>query len=673
MLGMMKRFLLMNYVSVVCPFMLLCVASLPLLAFGQDASQSPSERYFADVLRNSLETYPDVKAKRATWEAQRHAARAAGSAGGPRVDLNANGGAERLAPTTNAAGTSTQSGASARASLNLRQRLFDGGETRNATQKQERLANVRMFELQQSQLMAMQDFAKVWMDSVRSTELVAVSKASLESHERIMNLLQTRVGSGASRGVDLYQAQSRFSQSKLALLADETALEEARIKFLRLAGVMPPLSNHGFEVSKARLPSNLRAALDEAIASSATLRAAGESAAATRNDLLIAQGADSPRVALEARHDLGARTPLVNNAAGSSVQLTLSMNLFDSGGNRERSNEAIQKLDASRQQFLDEYTKAEQNIRTAWNDAVRFEQTEQNSNSFIESIAKTREAYRAQYEIGQRSLLDLLNSELEYTSAVRQKINARADLTTARLRLLALTGRVGSQLRLPLATETMVVPTVWPERVVQSVEYQPPQASQPFQLPQSSLLNQNEPFVLSAAAASVLRPVAPTAMPSPEVRPTVVAATVLRPTQPPVEATLPASFVAPSSAEQIRMNMGRLPPQLNRDFQNWLGAVATGRKELLDMWYQGGAVAPTIWREGIVAAKGDTSTVIRQFDAQSGSDNDQQIQLGLVALVGDACVRSAQTWKRLTGPSTGPMWRIVGERSITAPMSRCSL
>jgi outer membrane protein, adhesin transport system len=651
MLGMMKRFLLANYFRVIRPLALLCVASLPLLAFGQDGSQSASERYFADVLRNSLETYPDVKAKRATWEAQRHAARAAGSAGAPRLDLNANGGAERLAPINSASGSSTQTGASARASLNLRQRLFDGGETRNTTQKQERLANVRMFELQQSQLTAMQDFAKAWMDSVRATELVAVSRASLESHERIMNLLQTRVGSGASRGVDLYQAQSRFSQTKLTLLADETALEEARIKFFRLAGVMPPLSNHGFEVAKSRLPSSLRATLDEAITASASLRAAGESAAATRNDLLIAQAADSPRVSLEARHDLGARTPLVRDAAGSSVQLTMSLNLFDSGGNRERASEAVQKLDASRQQFLDEYAKTEQNVRTAWNDALRFEQTEQNTNGFTESIAKTREAYRAQYDIGQRSLLDLLNSEVEYSSAVRQKINARADLATARLRLLALTGRVTSQLRLPLANDTMVAPAPWPERAVQSVDYPQPQVFQ------------------AITAAPVM--VVPTSQPVLQARPLPMP--ISPPMSLPVEALVPTTFAASSSPEQIRANMGRLPSQLNRDFQNWLGAVATGRKELLDMWYQGGVVAPTIWRDGVVAAKGDTSTVIRQFDAQSSSDAEQQIQLGLVALVGDACVRSAQTWKLLTGPSAGPMWRIVRERSVAAPMSRCSL
>ncbi len=657
----MNHFLSASYLRVVRPLALLSVASLPLLAFGQNGSQSASERYFADVLRNSLETYADVKAKRATWEAQRHAARAAGSAGAPRLDLNANGGAERLAPTSSAAGSSTQSGASARASLNLRQRLFDGGETRNTTQKQERLANVRLFELQQSQLTAMQEFAKVWMDSVRATELVAVSRASLESHERIMTLLQTRVGSGVSRGVDLYQAQSRFSQAKLALLADETSLEDARIKFLRLAGVMPPLSNHGFEVAKNRLPSSLRTTLDEAITTSASLRAAGEIAAATRNDLLIAQGADSPRVALEARHDLGARTPLIRDAAGSSVQLTLSLNLFDSGGNRERANEAVQKLDASRQQFLDEYTKTEQNVRTAWNDAVRFEQTEQNTNGFIDSIAKTREAYRAQYEIGQRSLLDVLNSELEYTSAVRQKINARADLATARLRLLALTGRVTSQLRLPLANETMVAPAPWPERAVQSVDYPEVQPTQ--WLPSKPI----EPIVLSEAAAPVVRPSPqPVALVSRPVAP-------VKQAQSPVEVVLPVSSVAPSSPEQIRANMGRLPSQLNRDFQNWLGAVANGRKELQDMWYQGGAVAPTIWRDGVVAAKGDMSTVIRQFDVQSSSNAEQQIQLGLVALVGDYCVRSAQTWKLLTSASAGPMWRIVRERSVAAPMSRCSL
>jgi outer membrane protein, adhesin transport system len=626
----------------------LVLALLPAFAWCQDASQLPSERYFADLLRSSLETYPDVKAKRASWEAQRYAARAAGSASALRLDLNANGGAERLAPLNNAVGSSAQSGVSARASINLRQRLFDGGETRNLTQKQERLANVRLFELQQSQLTAAQDFAKAWMDSVRSTELVAVSRMTLENHERIINLLQTRVGSGITRGVDLFQAQSRLSQTKLALLADETALEEARIRFFRLAGVMPPLSGHGFEVSKNRLPASLSATLDEAVATSAALRAAGESAAATRSDLLIAQGADSPRVAVEARHDLGARTPLVRDAAGSSVQLTLSLNLFDSGGNRERANEAVQKLDASRQQFLDEYSKAEQNVRTAWNDAVRFEQTELNSNGFIESIGKTREAYRAQYEIGQRSLLDLLNSEVEYTSAMRQKINSRADLAIARFRLLTLTGRVTSQLQLPLASETMVTPAPWPERASQAVSYQPPIVPLTTIAPIATAIERTQlPTSASAAVFVALQKVA-------DVQP-------------------PTTSAMPISNNQLRSNIAQLPSQLNRDFQNWLGAIGTGRKELLDMWYQGGTGSPDVWRAGFVKSNSLPEITIRQLESQSGPDNSQQIQLGLLTLVGDACVRSAQTWKLLNSASAGPMWRIVSERSLPTPMGRCSL
>jgi hypothetical protein len=199
----------------------------------------------------------------------------------------------------------------------------------------------------------------------------------------------------------------------------------------------------------------------------------------------------------------------------------------------------------------------------------------------------------------------------------------------------------------------MVAPAPWPERAVQSVDYPQPQAFQ------------------AITAAPVM--VVPTSQPVLQVRPLPMLMPLPPPMSLPVEALVPTTFAASSSPEQIRANMGRLPSQLNRDFQNWLGAVATGRKELLDMWYQGGAVAPTIWRDGVVSAKGDTSTVIRQFDAQSSSDAEQQIQLGLVALVGDACVRSAQTWKLLTGPSAGPMWRIVRERSVAAPVTRCSL
>jgi outer membrane protein, adhesin transport system len=58
------------------------------------------------------------------------------------------------------------------------------------------------------------------------------------------------------------------------------------------------------------------------------------------------------------------------------------------------------------------------------------------------AIEKARNAYRRQFDIGQRSLLDLLNAENELYTAQRAYANARHDLDIARLRTQAAMGEL---------------------------------------------------------------------------------------------------------------------------------------------------------------------------------------------------------------------------------------
>ena len=57
-------------------------------------------------------------------------------------------------------------------------------------------------------------------------------------------------------------------------------------------------------------------------------------------------------------------------------------------------------------------------------------------------VEKTRTAYRDQFNIGQRTLLDLLNTQNEYFDARRAQVNADLDLSLAHLRSYAGMGQL---------------------------------------------------------------------------------------------------------------------------------------------------------------------------------------------------------------------------------------
>lgn len=60
----------------------------------------------------------------------------------------------------------------------------------------------------------------------------------------------------------------------------------------------------------------------------------------------------------------------------------------------------------------------------------------------VSLVEKARAAYRDQFNIGQRTLLDLLNTQNEYFDARRSQVNADADLSIAYLRSYAVMGRL---------------------------------------------------------------------------------------------------------------------------------------------------------------------------------------------------------------------------------------
>ena len=76
----------------------------------------------------------------------------------------------------------------------------------------------------------------------------------------------------------------------------------------------------------------------------------------------------------------------------------------------------------------------------AYNDVLRLREQSSYLSMQVSLLEKTRDAYRDQYNVGQRTLLDLLDTENELLSARRSAVNADTDLTLAYLRTYAAMG-----------------------------------------------------------------------------------------------------------------------------------------------------------------------------------------------------------------------------------------
>ena len=104
--------------------------------------------------------------------------------------------------------------------------------------------------------------------------------------------------------------------------------------------------------------------------------------------------------------------------------LVLRYNLFRGGADIAREREGFERLREARETLRQAQRDAESGARLAYNALVTARARLEALRAAVEAQRATRDIYAQQFDLGQRSLLDLLDSENEL-------FVARSDLTTA--------------------------------------------------------------------------------------------------------------------------------------------------------------------------------------------------------------------------------------------------
>jgi adhesin transport system outer membrane protein len=179
------------------------------------------------------------------------------------------------------------------------------------------------------------------------------------------------------------------------------------------------------------------------------VQAAIENLRSARENASLRQSALMPRVEARVRAGGGRHFDgVVDQRYDASGQIVLNWSLYDGGANQARIRQAARLVD----QAADLRDKTCRDVRQAaaiaYNDTRKLQDLITALDRNVLSIEKARDAYHQQFDIGQRSLLDLLNAENELYTARRAYANAYYDLEVARLRSLATAQRLTTQLGL---------------------------------------------------------------------------------------------------------------------------------------------------------------------------------------------------------------------------------
>jgi adhesin transport system outer membrane protein len=265
-------------------------------------------------------------------------------------------------------------------------------------------------------------------------------------HRAVFEQLKQRTASGAGRRVDLEHAESRLALADINLTTEQANLHDVTARYMRIVNEPPAAAIAALTGHDKGYPDTVKAALELSFKHNPTLRAAVENIEAAQYDLDARRGAYHPRLDFRVRSEHNENYQGTPGTRSQQVaELILNYNIFNGGSDVARTRQYAER----RSQAIDLRDKACRDIRQtlviAYNDVRRLKSQLVFLGIQVKAVEKTREAYRAQFNIGQRSLLDMLDTENEVLNARRAEVNAEIDYSFAYLRTYAGMGRLLSE------------------------------------------------------------------------------------------------------------------------------------------------------------------------------------------------------------------------------------
>ncbi|WP_289117744.1 TolC family outer membrane protein [uncultured Idiomarina sp.] len=330
-----------------------------------------------------------------------------------------------------------------RASLDYRQLLFDGFETSNLVERFQELQLVRYYELKTVAENVGYAAFEAYLDVATNRELVKLARDNVEKHRDVYEQIEESASAGVARNADLEQINGRLALALNNLETQRSNLHDVISRYLRIVGELPPKQTSNVVVSETFLPAGTEEAMSLANRTNPELHAALRNIRAERKQLTSnKRGAYSPKLSLVASRSYSELDDngFDNRQNDTQVGLQLRFNILNGGRDYAEIRRTVSQVNSAEQQRNLVCRNINQTIQVEMNQIESLRDRIPQLRQHKLSSGKVRTAYKDQFDLGQRSLLDVLDSENEYFEASIALAEAETDLEQAKAKLLASMG-----------------------------------------------------------------------------------------------------------------------------------------------------------------------------------------------------------------------------------------
>ena len=410
---------------------------------SQDKNSSPSNLKLQSLLIHLIKNHEELKSLDSRVEQAKAQYSQSRGLYYPSIDLSADGGREKIDKEFSSDTNENRYDITLRAS----QLITDFGKTTNTIKRSGILLDQARTSLESSRQQLMFEGIKAYINIVRARERL---KSALNSEERIKELTgieKTLVEKGAGLSSDVLQAKSQLAGAMALRVEAQGELKLAKNRFFAVFAHFPTKEEvanlKDIEFPYNKLPAVLDDAIAIAVKQNPELLITRYNAQIAQKDIDISKGAFYPSLNLfgdATRKDNDAGIAGYSNEFSGGVEFRY--NIFNGGGDRAALKSAIASKKSASYHTQYVVRIITEQVNNTWEQLsvlkLRSELLDQQADivkNFLILAKKER-------KMGTRSLLDVLNGEINYINSIATSISAHQDTKIAAYNLLFSMGNI---------------------------------------------------------------------------------------------------------------------------------------------------------------------------------------------------------------------------------------
>ncbi|MFV0332527.1 MAG: TolC family protein [Tropicimonas sp.] len=390
-----------------------------------------------EAILHVLETNPDIEAAEADKQALEFELDRAHAFWSPKLVVDGWAGSSRDFGERSSGPGDPVEGYELKATIT--QQLFDGYWTKSEVARQAyRVDAAALRVLERSEFLAL-EATRLYADVLRMRKQVGLARENLSYHGEVVTRLRDAFETGVVGPGDLTQGEERLLVAEELLLQFQLDLSDAEAMFLQVVGVEPGGLSNVPGVGRA-VPGSLEQVLANARRTNPTIRFMQADVGAAEALRRRAESNQYPTLNLEAQGRYGED---VEGVEGKVNDVSLGLRFryeIQGGAQRAERQEQVRRVNESRARLLSQTRLVEREVRQSWNIRRQVGERVRILGDQVSELRELRGIYETEFLVGNRSLLDVLNTQNSLLSAEVGLVNEQSLRTYIDYRVLAASG-----------------------------------------------------------------------------------------------------------------------------------------------------------------------------------------------------------------------------------------